>query len=116
IGHELLHGFDDQGSKFDAKGNLVSWWTDEDRARFEARTGKLGAQFDGFVAIGDLHVNGKLTMGENIGDLGGLTVAYDAFKLAQADEPRLAIDGLTPDQRFFYAWAQVWRRAYRDEQ
>ena len=115
IGHELLHGFDDQGSKFDAEGNLKSWWTDDDRRKFDDRTAKLGAQADAFVAIGNLHVNGKLTMGENIGDLGGLTIAYDAFKIAQKDAPNTEIDGLTPDQRFFYSWAQIWRRSYRDE-
>ncbi len=86
IGHELMHGFDDQGSQFDAKGNLRMWWTDEDRAKFTARTDQLAKQFDGFVAIDDLHVNGKLTLGENIADLGGLLVSYDAWRLATAKQ------------------------------
>src|SRR5437867_3475960 len=85
----------------------ASRWTDEDRRNFDERTAKLAAQFDGYAAIGDLHVNGKLTLGENIGDLGGLTVAYDAFQIAMADQPRLAIDGLSPEQRFFHSWAQI---------
>ncbi|MBL8300580.1 MAG: M13 family metallopeptidase [Rhodanobacteraceae bacterium] len=116
IGHEILHGYDDEGSKFDAKGNLSDWWTKEDREKFEARTAKLVQQFDGYVAIEDLHVKGKLTLGENIADLGGLHVSYDAFKLAQskATDPNAKIDGLSPDQRFFINFAQVWRRAFRD--
>jgi putative endopeptidase len=115
IGHELMHGFDDQGSKFDAHGNLTSWWTDEDRKQFEARTGVLVQQFDNFTAIGDLKVNGKLTLGENIGDLGGLLVSYDAFQLTEQAKKGEKVDGLTPDQRFFLSWAQSWRRNYRDE-
>jgi putative endopeptidase len=115
IGHELMHGYDDQGSKFDAKGNFVSWWTEEDRKRFEERTARLVKQFDDYVAIGDLHVNGKLTLGENIGDLGGLLVAYDAFQMTEQAKKGELIDGFTPDQRFFLSWAQVWRRNVRDE-
>ena len=114
IGHELMHGFDDQGSKFDAKGNMTSWWTDEDRKQFEARTLKLVEQFDAYEAAG-LKVNGKLTLGENIGDLGGLLVAYDAFQLTDQAKKGEKIDGMTPDQRFFLSWAQSWRRNYRDE-
>jgi len=116
IGHEILHGYDDEGSKFDAKGNLADWWTKEDREKFDARTAKLVEQFDNYVAIEDLHVKGKLTLGENIADLGGLNMAYDAFKLAQskAADANAKIDGLTPDQRFFLNFAQVWRRAFRD--
>jgi putative endopeptidase len=115
IGHELMHGFDDQGSRFDASGNFASWWTEDDRKQFEARTRKLVEQFDGYVAIDALHVNGELTLGENIADLGGLLVAYDAFQgTAQAKAGR-KIDGLTPDQRFFLAFAQGWRRSYRPE-
>ncbi|TDR48454.1 endothelin-converting enzyme [Tahibacter aquaticus] len=117
IGHEILHGYDDEGSKFDAKGNLSDWWTKEDREKFEARTDKLVKQFDDYVAIDGLHVKGKLTLGENIADLGGLNVSYDAFKLAQArnnQNPKEKIDGLTPDQRLFINFAQVWRRAFRD--
>lgn len=115
IGHEIMHGFDDQGSQFDAKGNLRMWWTDQDRARFNERTAKLVNQFDGFVAIEDLHVNGKLTLGENIADLGGLLVAYDAWRSATENQRLRPIDGLTPDQRFFHAWAQGWRRQHTDQ-
>ena len=114
IGHELMHGFDDQGSKFDAKGNMTSWWTDDDRKQFEARTLKLVEQFDRYESAG-LNVNGKLTLGENIGDLGGLLVAYDAFQLTDQAKRDEKIDGMTPDQRFFLSWAQSWRRNYRDE-
>jgi putative endopeptidase len=115
IGHELMHGFDDQGSQFDAKGNLRMWWTDEDRAKFNERTAKLAKQFDGFVAIEDLHVNGKLTLGENIADLGGLLVAYDAWRMATENQRLMPIDGLTPDQRFFHGWAQGWRRQHTEQ-
>lgn len=115
IGHEMLHGFDDQGSKFDAQGNLNNWWTDDDRKRFEDRTDRLVGQFDGYVAVDDLHVNGKLTLGENIGDFGGLTVAFAAFQQTLAAGAPEKIDGLTAEQRFFLAWSQVWRANYRPE-
>jgi len=112
IGHEMSHGFDDQGSKFDAKGNNVNWWADTDRKQFEARTDKLVKQFDDYVALEDLHVKGKLTLGENIGDLGGLNTAWDALQMALAKNPAEAkskMDGLTQAQRFFINWATVWR-------
>jgi putative endopeptidase len=109
IGHEMSHGFDDNGSKYDADGNLRNWWTDEDRAKFDAKTKELGKQFDAYTIQDTIHVNGKLTMGENIGDLGGLNVAYEAFKMTKQGQSKELIDGLTPDQRFFLAWAQVWR-------
>jgi len=112
IGHEIMHGFDDQGSQFDAKGNLRMWWTDADRAKFTERTDKLVKQFDGFVALEDLHVNGKLTLGENIADLGGLLVAYDAWRAATENQRLAPIDGITPEQRFFHGWAQGWRRLH----
>jgi putative endopeptidase len=115
IGHEFMHGFDDQGSKFAANGNMDNWWTDEDRQRFEERTQKLVDQFNGFVAVDDLHVNGELTLGENIGDLAGLTMAYHALQRALEQNHPGEIDGFTPEQRFFLAWAQAWRRNYRDE-
>lgn len=115
IGHEFLHGFDDQGSKFDADGNLKNWWTDDDRKRFEERTAKLVAQYDGYVAIDDLHVNGKLTLGENIGDLGGITMSYVALQMAQEGQEDPMIDGFTQNQRFFLAWSQAWRGNIRDE-
>jgi len=115
IGHELMHGFDDKGSQFDAEGNMANWWTDEDRRLFEERTRKLVAQYGDFVAVDDLHVNGKLTLGENIGDLAGLTMAYHALRAAlEKDDPGV-IDGFTPEQRFFLSWAQVWRGNYRPE-
>lgn len=116
IGHEMTHAFDDEGSQFDAHGNLANWWTQDDRAQFDARAQKLVAQFDAYVAIDDLHINGKLTLGENIADLGGLLVAYDAFKLTAQGVGHQRIDGMTPDQRFFYAYAQTWRTAQRPAQ
>jgi putative endopeptidase len=115
IGHEMMHGFDDQGSKFDAQGNYRSWWTEDDRKRFEERIARLGKQYDGYTVAGDAHVNGSLTMGENIADFGGLLVAYDAFQMTEQAKKGEPIDGLTPDQRFFLAFAQGWRRNYRDE-
>ena len=115
IGHEFMHGFDDKGSKFDAQGNMSNWWTDEDRANFEQRTGRLVEQYSGYVAVDDLHVNGELTLGENIGDLAGLTMAYHALEMALAENDPGEIDGFTPQQRFFLSWAQAWRRNYRDE-
>ena len=118
IGHEMGHGYDDQGSKFDARGNNVNWWTEADRTAFEARTAKLGAQFDGYEALPGKHVNGQLTMGENIGDLGGLNAAYTALQMALSKNPAEAnrmIDGYTQDQRFFLNWARVWRGNIRPE-
>ncbi|WP_114239103.1 M13 family metallopeptidase [Dyella sp. C9] len=118
IGHEMGHGYDDQGSKFDAQGNNANWWTDEDRKAFEARTDKLADQFNHYEALPGKFVNGKLTMGENIGDLGGLNAAYDALQMALAKNPKEAaskIDGYTQDQRFFLNWARVWRGNIRPE-
>jgi len=118
IGHEMGHGYDDQGSKFDAKGNNVNWWTDADRKAFEERTAKLAAQFNGYEALPGKFVNGQLTMGENIGDLGGLNAAYDALQMALKSNPKEAnekIDGYTQDQRFFLNWARVWRGNIRPE-
>ncbi|MBL8840689.1 MAG: M13 family metallopeptidase [Planctomycetes bacterium] len=109
IGHEITHGFDDQGSQFDGAGNLANWWGDADRAEFERRAQVVVAQFDGYRAIDDLHVNGKLTLGENIADLGGVTIAYAALQRALAGKERPLIDGFTPEQRFFLAWARAWR-------
>mgnify|MGYP002379096485 CR=1 FL=1 len=125
IGHELLHGYDDQGSKFDADGNYRMWWTAEDRARFEERAARLVEQAGDYVALRnfqngtgteDLKVNGALTLGENIADLGGLTIAYEALQKARQGNPQAPIDGLSADQRFFLGWAQGWRRNYRDEE
>jgi putative endopeptidase len=118
IGHEMGHGYDDQGSKFDAQGNNVNWWTDADRTAFEARTAKLAAQFDGYEPLPGKHVNGQLTMGENIGDLGGLNAAYTALQMALSKDPAEAhkkIDGYTEDQRFFLNWARVWRGNIRPQ-
>lgn len=109
IGHEMSHGFDDNGSKYDADGTLRNWWTEEDRTKFDAKTKMLAQQFEAYTVLDTLHVNGKLTLGENIGDLGGLNVAYEAFKMTPQGKSDTKIDGFTPDQRFFLAWAQVWR-------
>jgi putative endopeptidase len=116
IGHELTHGFDDQGAQYDADGNLKNWWTKEDLERFKVKTEKLSKQFDNYIAIDDVHVKGALTLGENIADLGGLTIAYYAFKKSLEGKPVPAkIDGFTAEQRFFMAWAQVWRANVRPE-
>ncbi|MEE4339117.1 M13 family metallopeptidase [Erythrobacter sp.] len=117
IGHEIGHGFDDQGSKYDATGKLRNWWTDEDRANFDARTDALVAQYDAFCPFdeGKTCVNGRFTLGENIGDLGGLSLAYRAYRIATEGKDVPVIDGLTGDQRFFLAWAQVWRSMQREE-
>jgi putative endopeptidase len=109
IGHEMSHGFDDSGSQYDKDGTLRNWWTKDDLAKFKARTELLGKQFDAYTVQDTIHVNGKLTMGENIGDLGGLNMAYEAFKMTKQGKSTKKIDGFTPDQRFFLAWAQVWR-------
>lgn len=109
IGHEMGHGFDDQGSKSDANGIQRNWWTDADRAAFEAKVDQLDAQYSAYEPIEGNHVNGRLTMGENIGDVGGLSMAYEAYKLSLNGKEAPVIDGLTGDQRFFLAWAQVWK-------
>lgn len=115
IGHEIGHGFDDQGSKYDGDGNLKDWWTDGDRKEFDARAKKLIEQYNGFepAETPGQHVNGALTIGENIGDLGGLTIAYKAYKIALGEGEAPTLGGLTGDQRFFIGWAQVWRAKYR---
>jgi putative endopeptidase len=109
IGHEMSHGFDDSGSKYDADGTLRNWWTEADKTKFEAKTVALVKQFDEYTILDTVHVNGKLTIGENIGDLGGLNVAYEAFKMTNQGQSKEKMDGFTPDQRFFLSWAQVWR-------
>ncbi|KUH82317.1 peptidase M13 [Mycobacterium sp. IS-1556] len=117
IGHEIGHGFDDQGAKYDGDGNLVDWWTDEDRTEFGARTKKLIEQYEEYVprALSNgHHVNGAFTVGENIGDLGGLSIALLAYRLSLGDREAPVIDGLTGEQRVFYGWAQVWRAKSRD--
>ncbi len=114
IGHEISHGFDDQGSRSDAQGNLKNWWTDEDRARFTAKTEQLVKQYEACVAVDDLRINGRLTLGENIADLGGVTIAYAAYQKSLAGKPAPTIDGFTGPQRFFIGYAQVWRGMARD--
>lgn len=116
IGHEFSHGFDDQGRKSDGDGNLRDWWTEQDAAEFERRADGLVAQYAAFNPIDDMHVNGEFTLGENIGDLAGLTMAYRAYRLSLGGEEAPVIDGFTGDQRFFLGWAQVWRRKYRDDE
>ncbi|MGH6969815.1 MAG: M13 family metallopeptidase, partial [Stellaceae bacterium] len=107
IGHEIGHGFDDQGSKYDGDGNLKSWWTDADRRNFDTRVKALITQYSAYEPIKGYHVNGALTIGENIGDLGGVSISYLAYQLSLAGKPALVIDGLTGDQRFFMGWAQA---------
>ena len=117
IGHEMIHGYDDQGSRFGASGNFENWWTEEDKQGFEALTAKLVEQFGEYEAMPGMHVNGKLTLGENIADLGGLAVAYDAMKRAQGEgfkDPM--IDGFSQEQRFFMNWGTVWRRNFTDDE
>lgn len=116
IGHEMTHGFDDSGRQFDATGNLRDWWTPEDAAKYKAAAQRVVDQFNGFTVVDSVsHVNGRQTLGENIADLGGLTVAYFAMEKAIAGKPRTKIDGFTPEQRFFLGWAQVWRGLSRPE-
>jgi len=114
IAHEMTHQFDDQGAKYDEQGRLASWWSAADRAAFAKRTAVLSAQFDHYEPLPGLHVNGALTLGENIADLGGLTIAYDAYRASLGGREPPVIDGLTGDQRFFLGWAQIWRLKYRD--
>ncbi|HTM58585.1 MAG TPA: M13 family metallopeptidase, partial [Candidatus Udaeobacter sp.] len=115
IGHEMTHGFDDRGRQFDAAGNLRDWWTPADADRFKARAGRIIDQFNGYVAVDTVHVNGRLTTGENIADLGGLAIAYRAYQHARAGHPEPVVDGFTGDQRFFLAFAQIWREQVRPE-
>lgn len=116
IGHEISHGFDDKGSQYDGDGNLRKWWTLDDREEFERRAGELVQQYNQYEPFPGLHVRGDFTLGENIGDLGGMAVAYEAYHMSREGKPAPVIDGLTGDQRFFYGWAQIWRRLYRDEE
>ncbi len=116
IGHEMTHGFDDQGAKFDAQGNLRNWWTPEDLKNFTERGECIQKQFDALEVEPGLHENGKLVEGESIADFGGLTIAHAALEKALAGKPAPAlIDGFTPDQRFFLAWAQIWSGQFRPE-
>jgi len=115
IGHEISHGFDDEGSQYDGDGKLRNWWTPEDRKAFEAATSKLVAQYSAYEALPGVHVKGQLTLGENIADLSGLQIAFKAWKLSLNGQPSPVIDGFTGEQRFFYAYAQAWRERDRDE-
>jgi putative endopeptidase len=115
IGHEITHGFDDQGRQFDEKGNLKEWWTPEDAKEFSARAAKIIAQFNGYVAVDSLHVNGSATQGENIADLGGVQLGWDAFTKTQEYKDGKSIGGLTPTQRFFVGWSISWMTAIRPE-
>ncbi len=116
IGHEMTHGFDDQGSQFDAKGNLKDWWTKQDAANFKKKADVLVNQFDSYTVLDSLHVNGKLTEGENIADLGGISISFQAFEnTLKGKTPPPKIDGFTPEQRFFLAWAQMWRENDRPQ-
>jgi predicted metalloendopeptidase len=116
IGHEISHGFDDEGRKFDGKGVLRDWWTKDDADKFIARTDMLVKQYDAFSPLPGANINGKFTLGENIGDLSGLAVAYKAYQLALDGKPAPVLDGFTGDQRFFIGWGQVWARNYREDE
>lgn len=116
IGHEMTHGFDDQGSQFDKEGNFANWWTAADKEKFDSLTAGLADQFDSIVVLGDTHANGRFTLGENIADQGGLRVAYTAYHNSLGDSEGKVIDGFTPDQRFFLSYANVWAGNIRDEE
>jgi putative endopeptidase len=116
IGHEISHGFDDQGRQYDADGNIRNWWTEEDAKNFDERAKMLIDQYDEYIAINDMKINGALTIGENIGDLGGLNIAYNAFTKTEQFKKGEKLDGFTPAQRFFLGWAQVWKNNIKDEE
>jgi putative endopeptidase len=115
IGHEISHSFDDQGAKLDEKGRLINWWTDDDVKAFKAKTLALAAQYDAYEALPGLHLQGKLELGENVGDLGGLVVALDAYHASLGGRPAPVLDGLTADQRYFLSYAQAHRGTVRDD-
>ncbi|ANI90589.1 peptidase M13 [Arachidicoccus ginsenosidimutans] len=116
IGHEMTHGFDDQGSQYDKDGNIHDWWSKEDKTKFDEKVKQIQQLYDGFTMLDSLHVNGKLTTGENIADFGGVAIAYDAFKMTKEGQDTTKIDGYTPDQRFFMSIAQIWRSKYTEAQ
>ena len=115
IGHEMTHGFDDQGAQYDKDGNLKNWWSKEDNSKFKEKTNAVAKQYDGFVVLDTLHVKGALTNGENIADMGGVAIAYDAFKLTKQGKDTVKINGLTPNQRFFLSFAQIWQTKLKDQ-
>jgi putative endopeptidase len=111
----MTHGFDDQGRQFDADGTLRDWWTKDDADKFKVRADRVVTQFNGFISVDTLHLNGKLTEGENLADLGGMNIAYEAYKKTKEGKSNAKIDGFTGDQRFFLSFAQVWRGDARPE-
>ena len=115
FGHEITHGFDDQGSKYDANGNLNDWWTTEDSSKFYTKTKMVVKQFNDYVAVDSLHINGELTQGENIADIGGIMMGYDAFRKTKQYKDKEVIAGLNPDQRFFLGYALAWMINERPE-
>jgi len=115
IGHEISHSFDDQGSQFDAEGRLRNWWTKEDFAHFRDAADRLAAEFDKYEPLPGMHINGKLTLSENIADVAGLSASYDGYRRAYGGKSAPSADGFTGDQRFFLAFAQVWRTKFRPE-
>lgn len=115
IGHEMTHGFDDQGAQYDKDGNMINWWSKEDNDKFKAKGQQVITLYNSFVVLDSVHINGSLTEGENIADIGGTAIAYDAFKMTKQGKDTMKIDGLTPDQRFFLSYAQCWRSKAKDE-
>jgi putative endopeptidase len=115
IGHEMTHGFDDQGSQYDEKGNMNNWWSKDDNAKFKVKTNGVVKQYSAYTMFDNIHINGELTQGENIADIGGLAIAYDAFKMTKQGKDTTKIDGFTPDQRFFLGFAQIWRIVNKEE-
>ncbi|MFY7965961.1 MAG: M13 family metallopeptidase [Chitinophagaceae bacterium] len=115
IGHEMTHGFDDQGAQYDKDGNMQNWWTKEDEAKFKGKGKAVISLYDGFTVLDSLHVKGALTLGENIADIGGIAIAYEAFKMTKQGQDTTKIDGFTPDQRFFISYAQIWRNKQKEE-
>jgi len=115
IGHEMTHGFDDQGAQYDKEGNLKNWWTAKDNEQFKAKAKQVIDLYNGFIVLDSLHINGELTTGENMADIGGIAIAYDAFKMTKQGKDTTKIDGFTPDQRFFIAYAQGWKNKDKDE-
>jgi putative endopeptidase len=115
IGHEMTHGFDDQGSQYDKDGNLKNWWSKEDKLKFHEKTERVIKLYNSFTMLDSLHVNGALTAGENIADIGGSNIAYDAFKMTKQGQDTTKIDGFTPDQRFFLSVGQITRDKLKDE-
>ena len=116
IGHEMTHGFDDQGRNYDKDGNLACWWTDEDAAKFTERAKVLIDRYNSIVVIDTLHANGEYSLGENIADYGGLKISFDAFKKASEGKEQPTINGFTPEQRFYLSYAKVWANNIRDEE